>query len=136
VQANESALFRSYFEQIRYVHEHTNAHMQTTSYLTGGVASGLNASPASGPYQPRLYHVKGVRQARITPVDASVKSLNEGDVFVLDTREEVCVWTGPRSNRAERTKVVQVCLTVSMSGYRAHNLRVNCETRNTAVGRG
>jgi hypothetical protein len=49
--------------------------------------------------------VKGVRQVRITPVDVSVKSLNEGDVFVLDTREVVCVWTGPRSNRAERNKV-------------------------------
>jgi hypothetical protein len=56
-------------------------------------------------YVTRLYHVKGKRNVRITPVDVSIKSLNQGDVFVLDTHNSIMVWTGPTSSIGERRKV-------------------------------
>ncbi|KAH7698679.1 hypothetical protein AAVH_34224, partial [Aphelenchoides avenae] len=53
---------------------------------------------------PRLYHVKGKRNCRVTEVPLAVKSLNQGDVFILDTADKIFVWNGPYSNQAEKTK--------------------------------
>jgi gelsolin len=54
---------------------------------------------------PRLYQVKGKRSCRVTEVPFAVTSLNQGDVFLLETAEKIFVWNGPYSNVAEKIKV-------------------------------
>ena len=46
-----------------------------------------------------------VVQVRVVSVPVTVHSLNQGDVFVLDMREDVYVWCGPNCSRVELRKV-------------------------------
>jgi hypothetical protein len=41
----------------------------------------------------------------VSPVDVSYKSLNQGDVFVLDCGLKLFQWNGKTSSKAERAKV-------------------------------
>jgi len=51
--------------------------------LEGGIESGFNhVEPEK--YKPRLLHVKGKKNVRVTQVPIAISSLNSGDVFVLD----------------------------------------------------
>jgi hypothetical protein len=52
----------------------------------------------------RLWCVKGRRRVRSFQVELSHKSLNKGDVFVLDTPKAIFQWNGSECNRLERTK--------------------------------
>lgn len=70
VQGHESDLFLSYFKN-------------EIKLLDGGVESGFkHVEPEK--YRPRLLHLKGKKKVRVTEVELSYKSLNSGDVFVLD----------------------------------------------------
>uniref|UniRef100_A0A915C0I0 Gelsolin-like domain-containing protein n=2 Tax=Parascaris univalens TaxID=6257 RepID=A0A915C0I0_PARUN len=93
VQGHESALFLSYFKDgIRY--------------LKGGAASGFQHVKENNfeNWQPRLLHCKGKRNVRCTQVDCTRKSLNLGDVFILDCGLQIYVWMPPESGRLERIK--------------------------------
>jgi hypothetical protein len=73
-------------------------------YYEGGVDSGFKKG-ARGPHEKRLFLVKGKRNVRVIPVEVSHKSLNQGDVFVLDTADKIFQWNGRDSSHAERVRV-------------------------------
>ncbi|ODM95069.1 Gelsolin, cytoplasmic [Orchesella cincta] len=75
-------------------------------YVPGGVKSGFkHYDPESAP--PRLFCVKGKRNVRVREVEVSVKSMNKGDCFILDTPKLIYVYIGRFSRRVERLKAVQ-----------------------------
>jgi len=87
IQQHESALFRSYFKG-------------GIIYLEGGCASGASQNDDG----KRLLHVKGAKRVRLSQVPMAVSSLNDGDVFILDTGTHIGVWCGSGSNPQERAK--------------------------------
>jgi len=90
VQGYESSLFLTYFKD-------------TIRILEGGVDSGFkHVKPEE--YKPRLLHLKGKKKVRVTEVDLSFKSLNSGDVFLLDNGLIIYQWEGAKSGPMERQK--------------------------------
>jgi gelsolin len=71
--------------------------------LSGGVDTGFRAVKAET-YEPRLFHLKGKRKIRVTQVVLSAKSLNSGDVFVLDTGLILYQWNGSQSAPMEKNR--------------------------------
>ncbi len=55
-------------------------------------------------YRPRLLHLKGKRNIRVSEVPLTHKSLNSGDVFVVDAGVELIQWNGSKSGALERAK--------------------------------
>jgi len=94
VQGHESSMFLSYFNnQIRL--------------LEGGVDSGFNhVKPEE--YKPRLLHLKGKKKVRVTQVELSGKSLNSGDVFILDHGMMIYQWNGSKAGPSEKMKGAQL----------------------------
>lgn len=89
VQGHESIEFHKLFPRIRY--------------LDGGIESGFNhVKPKE--YQPRLMHFTGNKRIRCAQVSLELKSLNAGDVFLLDNGLELIMWSGPSSKGKERRK--------------------------------
>lgn len=84
----ESDLFLSYFDQgIRL--------------LEGGIESGFNhVKPET--FEPRLLWIKGRKHVRVTEVPIEVKSLNSGDVFVLDTGLNLYQFQGKKCGKNEK----------------------------------
>ncbi|EGG13408.1 severin [Cavenderia fasciculata] len=71
--------------------------------LRGGIESGFNhVKPET--YRPRLLHISGDRHVRVQEVDLSSKSLNSGDVFILDAGLKLYQFNGSKSTGQERTK--------------------------------
>lgn len=71
--------------------------------MNGGVASGFNhVKPEE--YKPRLLHIKGKKHVRVSEVPLTNGSLNNGDVFVLDTGLELIQWNGEESGIHEKRK--------------------------------
>jgi len=95
VQGFESSLFLGYFNnQIKL--------------LSGGVDSGFkHVKPTE--YKPRLLHLKGKKKIRVTQVDLTYKSLNCGDVFVLDNGLTLFQWNGSKCGPGEKQKGAQLC---------------------------
>jgi len=89
-QTNESALFQSYFK-----------HMQ---YMDGGIASGFrHVKPEE--YTPRLFQVRRTAKTiRAGEVPVSIKSMNDGDVFILDAGLKVYQYVGATANAFEKMK--------------------------------
>lgn len=95
-QANESDMFCSIFKNSGGI-----------EYLDGGVDSGfVHVERDSWP--TRLLHVKGKRNCRVKEVANEMKSLNKGDVFILDKGLELYLFCGPESNKHERAKGLDV----------------------------
>jgi gelsolin len=95
VQGHESELFLSYFKNQITIQE-------------GGVDSGFrHVKPEE--YRPRLLHLKGKKRVRITEVAMSHKSLNSGDVFVIDAGLNLYQWNGAKSGPQEKMKGAQLC---------------------------
>jgi len=94
VQGHESELFLSYFKnQIKL--------------LEGGVDSGFkHVEPEK--YKPRLLHIKGKKKVRVTEVEKSHKSLNSGDVFILDCGLQIYQFNGAKSGPQEKMKGAQL----------------------------
>ena len=91
VQGHESANFQKLFPNI--------------VYLDGGVASAFNhVDPDS--YKPRLFQVKGKRNARVSQVALKSSSLNEGDVFILDLGRTLYLWNGKSANKYEKVQAL------------------------------
>nr|AAD24195.1 fragmin A [Physarum polycephalum] len=90
VQGYESQRFLSYFPNgIRI--------------LEGGFDTGFHhVKPEE--YRPRLLHLKGKKFIRVSEVPLSHKSLNSGDVFIVDLGAELIQFNGSKSGVAERAK--------------------------------
>jgi len=73
--------------------------------LSGGFDTGFHhVGPAS--YKPRLLQFKGKRHIRVTEVPLSHKSLNSGDVFLLDAGLKLFIWQGKQASGLEKNKAV------------------------------
>jgi gelsolin len=97
VQDHESPLFLSYFEKLGGI-----------KILQGGIESGFHhVKPTE--YVPRLLWVKGKKNVRVREVEKSYKSLNSGDVFILDMGLKLYQWNGSKSGVFERNKAGQMC---------------------------
>ena len=58
--------------------------------------------------QNRLYHLKGTKNVVSRQVPVHVKSLNSGDVFILDAGQDVFQFNGRESGGMERAKGVEL----------------------------
>jgi len=56
--------------------------------------------------------VKGKKNVRITEVSCCTASLNSGDVFVLDSKDEVFQWIGKQASAFERAKGGELCTAI------------------------
>ena len=95
VQGHESELFLSYFPHGLRI-------------LEGGVDSGFNKVKPKE-YRPRLLHLKGRRNVRLTEVPLAAASVNSGDVFVLDLGLLLVQFNGKDSSGRERIKAAEIC---------------------------
>jgi len=94
VQGHESDLFLSYFKN-------------EIKILEGGVDSGFrHVEPEK--YTARLLHLKGKKKVRVTQVDKSHKSLNSGDVFILDNGLQIFQFNGAKAGPQEKMKGAQL----------------------------
>ncbi|XP_065059180.1 advillin-like [Rhopilema esculentum] len=80
---------------------------QGVQYLEGGIDSGFKKVDRDA-YVKKLLHVKGKRNVRVQQVELSYKSLNHGDVFVLDDGKTIYCWNGKESSKKERIKGTEV----------------------------
>jgi len=97
VEGFESAQFLSYFEKTGGIR-----------LLEGGVASGFkHVKPEE--FQPRLLHLKGRNNIRVTQVPLLASSMNEGDVFVLDMGLNLYQWQGKSAGKNEKGRAGQLC---------------------------
>jgi len=95
VEGFESELFHTYFPNgIRL--------------LAGGIETGFHhVAPES--YSPRLLHLRGnFKSITCNEVPLSHKSLNSGDVYIVDLGLKLIQWNGSKSNGAERIKAAQL----------------------------
>ncbi|XP_043192707.1 advillin-like [Amphibalanus amphitrite] len=98
VEGHESQRFRSYFPSgIRH--------------LDGGVATGF--THVTDEFTPTLFLVKGRRHPVIRQLPSvEWKHFNDGDVFVLDAREAVYVWTGKEANHMEKIQAAKTAQSI------------------------
>ncbi|KAJ3272873.1 hypothetical protein HDV01_005196 [Terramyces sp. JEL0728] len=90
VQGYESKLFVTYFNHLRV--------------LKGGVASGFKHVEEKD-YKTRLLRINVERKSTIIrEVPLGLKSLNKGDVFVVDAGLTIIQWNGSKSNGLEKNK--------------------------------
>lgn len=78
---------------------------------TGGKGSGFTHVERDA-YETRLLMVKGTRSVRIKQVELSAKSLNAGDVFLLDTGLTIMQWNGSEANRKEKSKALDLAVAI------------------------
>jgi len=77
------------------------------SLLKGGIESGFNhVKPEE--YKPRLLHMKGNKQVRVTEVPLTWKSLNDGDVFLLDSGLKIFQWNSKGAGIHEKRKAAEI----------------------------
>jgi len=75
--------------------------------LEGGCGTGFHHVTATQ-YKPRLMWLKGRKNVRCVEVPMSGKSLNSGDVFVLDAGLTAYQWNGAKSTALERARAAQL----------------------------
>jgi len=74
----------------------------------GGIESGFNKVKPDD-YKPRLLHMKGNKErVRVTEVALSCKSLNDGDVFLLDAGLAIWQWNGKTAGIFEKRKANEI----------------------------
>lgn len=99
VQGHESDRFMGYFKN-------------EIKLLEGGADSGFkHVEPEK--YNTRLLHLKGKHKVRVTQVETSFKSLNSGDVFILDAGLTLYQWNGSKSGGQEKMKGAQTSRAIS-----------------------
>lgn len=95
VEGSESDLFLGYFKG-------------GVRYLEGGVASGFKHVETNAAMPKRLFHIKGSKNIRVRQVELAVSAMNKGDCFILDNDQNIYVWVGPKANRIEKLKAINV----------------------------
>jgi len=75
--------------------------------MEGGIDSGFNHVKPEA-YTPRLLHMKGKKNIRVTEVPLTWKSLNDGDVFLLDAGLTLYQWNGTSAGIYEKRKASDV----------------------------
>jgi len=118
VQGYESSRFLSYFKGgIRL--------------LEGGVETGFHhVEPEK--YRPRLLQLKGKKNIRVHEVPLTCKSLNSGDVFVLDGGKIVIQWNGSKAGILEKAKAAELCNAIEGEREGIPNARVVSEADDDA----
>ncbi|XP_065183499.1 gelsolin, cytoplasmic-like [Sycon ciliatum] len=81
------------------------------SYLEGGIKSGFKAVDREA-FGKRMLHVKGRRNIRVQQVAFEAKSLNQGDVFIVDLGRKIWVWNGSEASRLEKMKGLETALKI------------------------
>lgn len=94
VQGYESDTFLSYFKVMKI--------------MDGGVESGFKHVPVEK-YRPRLLHIRGRVDFKISEVRLERASLNSGDVFILDDGLVIYNWHGKEANSYEKFKSASIC---------------------------
>jgi len=84
---------------------------KSIQFLKGGVKSGFNHVDRDE-HDTRLFRLKGARVVTMVQTDVAAKSLNSGDVFVLDLKDVIYQWNGASANQREKSKGVDVCLSL------------------------
>lgn len=95
VEGSESDLFLSYFKG-------------GVRYLEGGVDSGFKHVETNAARPKRLFQVKGAKNIRLRQVELAVSAMNKGDCFILDADRDIYVYVGPKANRIEKLKAINV----------------------------
>ncbi|XP_072045485.1 gelsolin-like protein 2 [Amphiura filiformis] len=82
----------------------------TMTKYEGGADSGYHRVEPTD-YKPRLLHLHGTRRrVDVREVKMSKQSLDDSDVFILDTGRKLYQWNGTTSNKDEKFTVMQfVC---------------------------
>jgi len=75
--------------------------------LSGGVESGFHHVKPED-YKPRLLHLKGKKQIRVTQTKLDRSHLNDGDVFILDAGLQLWQWNGKQSTIFEKRKAEEI----------------------------
>ena len=101
VQGSESPLFLSYWKDTGGV-----------EYMQGGVDSGFH-HVIRDVYTTRLLHIKGKRTVRVKEVPLTTRSLNQGDVFILDEGLRLFVFNGPSANVYEKAKGIECAVAIN-----------------------
>jgi len=91
------------FESARFLHHFPRG----LRILEGGKETGFKHVEAAS-YRPRLLHIKGKKLIRVHEVELSYKSLNSGDVFIVDNGKEIIQWNGSKSGIFEKAKGAEV----------------------------
>lgn len=96
---NESPLFMSYFKK-------------GIQYLSGGIESGFRKVKPEE-YKPRLLEVrKTSKTVKALEVECSVKSMNKGDCYILDSGRFVYKYIGPESSAFEKSAAAQLAANI------------------------
>jgi len=96
VQGHETSEFLDLFKKIGGL-----------QYIEGGVESGFRKVDRDA-YRTRLLHIKGRRHIVTSEVKLEAASLNENDVFVLDTKHDIYQWNGKDASRLEKQHAMEV----------------------------
>merc|ERR1712100_624637 len=84
--------------------------IQKMAAIQGALGS-LKKAPAKRPEPAyRLLCLKGKRRVRVHLVEVNAKSLNHGDVFILDAKTTLYIWNGAKANRMEKSKGAEISL--------------------------
>eukprot|EP01126_Amoeba_proteus_P015109 TRINITY_DN1671_c0_g1_i1.p1 TRINITY_DN1671_c0_g1~~TRINITY_DN1671_c0_g1_i1.p1 ORF type:complete len:730 (-),score=131.86 TRINITY_DN1671_c0_g1_i1:633-2822(-) len=107
LQEAESAEFKSLFNiNLQYVKSST---LQTQ----------VNVKDES--HTTKLYHIKGKKDIRVKQVPVSYRSMNTGDVYILDCDNVLYQWIGKKCNRMEKGKPLD--LTTRMRDERMNRFK-------------
>jgi len=118
VQGHESPRFLSYFKG-------------GVRLLDGGVETGFHHVEKEK-YRPRLLHLKGKKHIRCHEVPLTFKSLNSGDVFVLDAGAVVIQWNGSKAGILEKAKAAELVQAIEGEREGVSSGRVVAEADNDA----
>lgn len=120
VQGEESQTFMHIFKDTGGV-----------EYLPGGIDSGFQKVERDV-WPTRLLHLKGTKTVRVQEVPIELKSLNKGDVFILDAGLKLFVFNGPAANKYEKAKGLEVVQHIynDQRGARAEITLVHEEPEN------
>lgn len=95
IESFETNQFLALFEKYGGIH-----------YLEGGVVTGFKSVTSTVITQ--LFQVKGTKTPSLKQVEAKGTSLNQGDAFILTTKDKVFLWVGKKANLKEVLAAAQV----------------------------